>query len=310
MTTEEYIALITQEHRPRPRYEATVRASVEPLAGLQAVMRKFVRDFDVDEAIGAQLDTIGRWVGIDRTVDVPVSDRFFSWDYSVETGWDRGEWEGIGDDRISKYQLPDESYRRVIYGKIILNSWKGRKGTIEEAYAVYDTSLPEAGQVRIIDGGRCTRPPKIFTWDKLEHGWDEAVWDGDEASAALPIFAFDTQGRGWDESAWDGADESDLQRIFTWLRRGYGWDEASWAGTSIPGDVKVFMWDTDGHGWDAAWWDGDWSSGGGGVISAGSDMNVWVLVRDGAFPLIDETLVTSGFIPFRLAGVNVTYGTF
>lgn len=248
MTADEYIHIITQEHRHKPRYQATVRASVEPLADLQAKMRKFIRDFDVDEAIGAQLDTIGRWVGIGRTVAVPISDYYFTWDYNDQTGWDAGVWEGYGDDKFDQYDLPDDLYRRVIYAKIILNSWKGRKGTIEEAYNVFNSALSVPNSVRIIDGEyRQNVPTNVFSWDETGKGWDEAVWE----TPVYPIFAWDTLGQGWDEAIW---------RAFEY----YG-DEI---------------------------------------------MQILVLLQENALPSLEELLVFSGYIPFRLAGVKTNYGTF
>ena len=249
MTTEEYLNLITQEHRDKPRFVETVRASVDALADLQSKLRKFVRDFDVDEAVGVQLDTIGQWVGISRYVDVPISDYYFTWDATAETGWDAGVWEGYGDDKTRKYRLPDDIYRRIIYAKIILNSWKGRKGSIEEAYKVFNTALSKQHVTRIIDGALVQNNPTIvFSWDEDGKGWDEAFWE----TPVYPFFAWDTVGQGWDESIW--------------------------ASGSVYGDEEV--------------------------------MNIWVLLQENALPMIEEILVFSGFIPFRLAGVRTNYGTF
>lgn len=248
MTTDEYIDLITQEHRDKPRYVETVRASVDVLADLQAKLRKFIRDFDVDEAVGKQLDTIGQWVGIGRVVQVPISNFYFTWDYNDATGWDAGVWEAYGDDRFDQYDLPDDLYRRIIYAKILLNSWKGRKGTIEEAYKIFNIALSVPHSVRIIDGEyRQVSPSIIFSWDEAGKGWDEAVWE----TPVYPYFAWDTLGHGWDEAIWSSFD--------------YYGDEV---------------------------------------------MQMWVLLREGALPSIEELLVFSGFIPFRLAGVKTNYGMF
>lgn len=141
-TTEGYLALITSEHNEKPRFMATVEASVAPFASLQATMRKFVEDFDLDTAIGYQLDVIGIWVGVTRRVAVPLDGFYFTWDDTVQTGWDSGVWIGIGDPLSGFTDLPDDLYRSVLRAKIRANNWKG---DIPGAYEIVQQAFPSVG---------------------------------------------------------------------------------------------------------------------------------------------------------------------
>lgn len=158
MTTDEYLALITSEHATKPKFVATVTASVSPFAKLQEVMRKYIKDFDVDQAVGVQLDTIGLWVGINRRIGVPITGYYFSWDSVVSDGWDNGVWKGIGDPDSGFVTLPDDLYRSLIKAKIQANSWRG---DIAGAYKIVNEALSVDNVVRIVDNQDMTMTVRV-----------------------------------------------------------------------------------------------------------------------------------------------------
>lgn len=158
MTTDEYLALITQEHADKPKFVATVSASVSPFSKIQEVMRKFVSDFDVDTAIGVQLDQIGLWVGVTRIVGIPISGYYFSWDDVVADGWDNGIWKGIGDPDSGFVSLPDDLYRSLIKAKIQANHWRG---DIAGAYDIINEALSVNDVVKIVDNQNMTMTVQI-----------------------------------------------------------------------------------------------------------------------------------------------------
>lgn len=158
MTTDEYVALITQEHIDKPKFVATVTASVSPFAKLQEVMRKFISDFDVDSAIGTQLDQVGLWVGVSRTIGVPIAGYYFSWDDVVSDGWDNGVWKGIGDPDSGFTQLPDDIYRSLIKAKIQANHWRG---DIAGAYDIVNAALSVDNVVKIVDNHDMTMTVQV-----------------------------------------------------------------------------------------------------------------------------------------------------
>lgn len=135
MTTDQYIDLITSEHAERPKFVETVRASVSPLSKVQEVLRSMPAAFDVDTAVGVQLDTIGLWVGRSRYVGTPISGVYMTWDSTAALGWEGGVWKGQFDPDEGLVELPDDSYRLLIKAKIAANHWDG---TIPGAYAVWE----------------------------------------------------------------------------------------------------------------------------------------------------------------------------
>lgn len=157
-TTAEYLDLITSEHQEKPKFVATVAASVAPFAKLQEVMRGFINDFDVDRAIGVQLDIVALWVGVTRTIGVPIDGYYFTWDDVASDGWDNGIWKGIGDPDAGFVVLPDDLYRSLIKAKIQANQWKG---DIAGAYAIIDQALSVDGVVRIVDNQNMTMTVRV-----------------------------------------------------------------------------------------------------------------------------------------------------
>lgn len=167
----DYLALITSEHAQRPRFRAAVDASVQPFVATQELLHSFLREFDLDYAVGAQLDIIGLWVGAKRTAPAVLQDFEFSWDDTPEKGWDNGAWGGIGGDVDD---LPDDLYRQIIKAKIIANS---SSGTVEDAYRIIEAAVSNPDAIRIVDGANADTVDFFFTWDGTpQNGWDAGAW--------------------------------------------------------------------------------------------------------------------------------------
>lgn len=135
-TEDDYLSLITSEHRLREKFAATVALSTSLQCSLQALAASLPEKFDVDTAIGVQLDAVGRWVGVSRNIDTPLVGVYFSWDSTVSDGWDAGVWQGEFDPDSGLTILPDDSYRLLIKAKIAANRWDG---SIPGAYEVWTT---------------------------------------------------------------------------------------------------------------------------------------------------------------------------
>jgi len=93
MITEDYLNLITSEHRQKPKYVAMAEFTAEVYVHIQDVLTSMIPKFDVDTAVGDQLDIIGIWVGVSRNVRIPISGVYFSWDGDYTVGWDFGVWQ-------------------------------------------------------------------------------------------------------------------------------------------------------------------------------------------------------------------------
>jgi len=76
----DYLALITSEHNQKPNFVAVVSAFVQGFADETATISSIIGLYDLDTAVGSQLDTIGLWVGQSRDLLEPISGVYFSFD--------------------------------------------------------------------------------------------------------------------------------------------------------------------------------------------------------------------------------------
>lgn len=135
MTVNEYLDLITSQFRQKPKYTAMISADVSLPVWVQDLLTSMIPLFDVDLAVGDQLDIIGAWVGLSRNIAVPVPGVFFTWDgANPYLGWDFGIWKAETD-QTEITVLPDDVYRTFIKAKIAANQWDG---TTDGAYAIWD----------------------------------------------------------------------------------------------------------------------------------------------------------------------------
>ena len=133
MTLNDYLDLITSEHRSRRKFGGTVTTAVAPLVTVQDFIDStMLPAWDIDTAVGAQLDQIGEWVGVTRSVELPLTDAYFSWDRTKDLGWEHGYWQGKYDPSTGIIYLADHVYRAVLFAKIASNVWDGTMGTMSK----------------------------------------------------------------------------------------------------------------------------------------------------------------------------------
>lgn len=213
MILQDYLDLITSEHQDKPNFVATITAAVQVLIQIQDLLSSMGPIFDLDIAVGDQLDIIGQWAGISRTVSIPIDNVYFTWDGDFSLGWDFGSWQpATAPANITV--LPDDAYRTLIRGKIAANNWNG---TTDGAYAIWDSIFPDVTiliqdnqdmsydlalvggiidslTLALLTGGYIPLKPEgvrvntyyvpidsnpIFGWDlenDLVSGWDEGTW--------------------------------------------------------------------------------------------------------------------------------------
>lgn len=140
--TSNYTGLITSEHSDKPKYMAMVGAVAQPLVDALNVSQGMPDDFDLDTAIGVQLDQVGLWIGIGRRINTPLTGVYFSFD-TVGLGFDQGVWKGPFDPDTGVIELDDETYRLLLRAKIAANHWDG----------MMETSKPILDAVFNPDGG-------------------------------------------------------------------------------------------------------------------------------------------------------------
>jgi Protein of unknown function (DUF2612) len=139
MTIDDYLNLIPSRNRQQPNFIQVVTLNVSVSVLVQNLLTSMIPKFDVDLAVGDQLDIIGQWVGISRDVAIPIIGVYFTWDGDYSVGWDYGTWQPFNAP-TSVTVLPDDSYRTVIKAKIAANSWIG---TTEAAYAIWAQLFPQ-----------------------------------------------------------------------------------------------------------------------------------------------------------------------
>lgn len=93
-----YKAIITSEHRDKPKYMKTVSVLLDKLQDFYNAGESLISDFDIDNAQGKQLDLIGFKIGASRTVSVSPTEA---------------------------YNLEDVDYRVYLKSKIAKNNWTG-----------------------------------------------------------------------------------------------------------------------------------------------------------------------------------------
>lgn len=117
----DYLNIITSEHRQQPKYIAMLTAYLRKLQDAQLVIEAFDLHFDLNEAIGAQLDKLGEIIGRSRILAFQPENQ--------------------------SAKLNDENYRLIIKAKILQNQWAG---TIEDMATLFKQVFPDM-RLQIID---------------------------------------------------------------------------------------------------------------------------------------------------------------
>lgn len=154
-----YTDLITNYHSQKPLFVNHIDLITRPLTDASNVMTSLITGFDIDEAIGVQLDILGKWIGRTRVVSQPISGIYFSFD-TDGLGFDQGVWQGPYDPDAGFTNLSDETYRIILKAKIAINHWNGTNETLPE---ILDTALSGSGlTMQIVDNHDMTISVWVF----------------------------------------------------------------------------------------------------------------------------------------------------
>lgn len=209
-----YTSLITSEHNQRPNFLATVAALVQPMVDLQNLYEVSTGElFDLDQAVGQQLDFVGAWIGQARTIPIPLPNTFFSWGIAG-LGWGQGAWFGPGNSSTGLSILPDDQYRTLLRAVIAQNNWDG---TVPGIYAIWAIVFALNGfQLLVQDNQNMTMTVlilalnvDIITLALLTNGFlvprPAAVGITGYTQIQAPIFAWGEQNQtlgGWGNGSW------------------------------------------------------------------------------------------------------------
>jgi hypothetical protein len=103
-----YLSRITSEHKTIPRFMSLVEARLKIFADLYDCFGTFDAAFDLDAAVGGQLDIIGEYVGVKRLLTFQP--------------------------KSASALLPDVYYRLLIKARISLNKWDGTTDGIRKIW--------------------------------------------------------------------------------------------------------------------------------------------------------------------------------
>jgi hypothetical protein len=211
-----YTSLITSEHNQKPNFMAVVAALMQPLADQISVTESLPLLYDLDTAVGAQLDATGQWIGVSRYLNVTLTNVYFSFD-TTGLGFDQGAWApaGGGSELVA---LPDDEYRLLLYAKVAANHWSG---TVPDALTLLNNFWNPLGyELYLIDGQDMTMSfvlvgpaPNAITAALYAGGFLDVrpagvlIANHYINSTGAPIFGFDEQDgfiAGFDTGYWIG----------------------------------------------------------------------------------------------------------
>ncbi len=122
MAIDAYLNHITSQHRDKPKFIAWLSAFLNVIDDTYNCIKGFDKNFDLDNAIGNQLDILGQIIGVNRVLNFQPTDDFDP-------------------------KLDDETYRLVLKAKIGKNMWQG---TLPEIYTIWNNMFPDL-KLNIID---------------------------------------------------------------------------------------------------------------------------------------------------------------
>jgi hypothetical protein len=151
-SAQTYLDLIPSQNRAQPKFTAMMTALVQPFVDGQSVLAGMPSLFDIDSAVGVQLDVVGQWVGISRNLSTPIN-TYFAWD-TAGVGWDQGAWKRPSDPIVGLVVLDDTHFRAVLKAKALNNHWDGDAA---DAYAIMNATFSVFGySIGIEDYGNLT----------------------------------------------------------------------------------------------------------------------------------------------------------
>lgn len=124
---DSYLDLITSQHKTQPKFMAWLSSPLNIVNACISVTNDIPSSFDIDNAIGAQLDTLGTIVGRSRALNFQP------------TGG-------------ASPVLDDNNYKLALKAKIAQNQWDG---TIPQVYDIWNSLFPDVSLI-VIDNQNMT----------------------------------------------------------------------------------------------------------------------------------------------------------
>lgn len=130
--TNEYTELIAGYHSNREKFTQWIYELTEPVKQAREKISGFVFDYDIDQAIGEQLNGVGVRVGASRKLKTRITNVFFAFDDVDGKGFDFGIWKTPRDSATAITELSDEIFRTLVKAKVALNQYSGDNESIRD----------------------------------------------------------------------------------------------------------------------------------------------------------------------------------
>ncbi|CAK9249995.1 unnamed protein product [Sphagnum jensenii] len=166
-----YLNLFTSEYQTCPNFLSWAAASWQPIDDLTSLLSTMPQNFNLNSAVGVQLDTIGAIIGVSRTVNFQPSN-------------------GVSP------VLNDVVYKQLLQATIGINKWDGRLVSIYDIWK----SVFSSGEIVVNDNQNMTCTIIIagvfssIVLDLITNGYIIPRPQGVEytyTTAPLPIFGAD-----------------------------------------------------------------------------------------------------------------------
>lgn len=155
---EYYVNLLIIQYNNKPNAQATIAALINQLLA-DNVFFDVVNGYDIDTAVGAQLDIIGKYVGVDRFyTGQDLSDYFAFIEYDTDPvygiegrigfcdysdiGLKPGKWLTYDGIISTTFSLPDEDFRTLIKLKILQDNTNSSNAEIDNGlFTLFGTRI-------------------------------------------------------------------------------------------------------------------------------------------------------------------------
>lgn len=128
MTSVNPFPSLVTSYNQKPKFLAMIESLTDGLYSFQQLAQILPSLFNIDTAVGQQLDVLGQWIGVSRTLS--ISKRWFSFNEPYE-GFDLGDWFLFGDVPYRLVTLIDPLYRIILKAKILVNNFDGTRPSFE-----------------------------------------------------------------------------------------------------------------------------------------------------------------------------------
>jgi hypothetical protein len=172
VSVTDYTNLVPPQHADKPLFMAWVSYLSQPFVDNQNLLITFPNIFDIDVAVGQQLDMLGVKIGLSRQLQTLLTNVFFSLD-TPGLGLDQGVWQGSYDATTGITVLDDDHYRILLKARIAANNWDG---TIPGAYTAWNTIFQPEGYQILIQNGRPAAAYYLTLDGTVQQGLDYAAW--------------------------------------------------------------------------------------------------------------------------------------